>query len=302
MRGYWAQVWRSVLIWLDLGESERLYLEGAEDIDRVSGINAETIQVKDTAANVTLRSPAVIEAIDHAWIHAQKNPRYAIKLRFLTSAGIGVEQGGAFPSGSGGLSYWNDLRTIADEAARNDGARAIAQFLLRDAKISAELQAFLQTAQDSEVWQRMIAPVEWDTDADGLTEVRREVGDRLILLGETYGVTPDAAAAVADHLYTYAFETSVRQKDRVLSRPLLLQLFEARTRISLPAEVANALGLGPIALAMCGACSPADQRRIDRVLADRDLFGFAPAFLRSAGLEWAADLLAQFPSHQDVSQ
>jgi type IV secretory pathway VirB4 component len=60
------------------------------------------------------------------------------------------------------------------------------------------------------------------------------------------------------------------------------------------------LGLGPIALALCGASSPADQRRIDRILADRDLFGFAPAFLQSAGLAWAADLLAQFPSPQDT--
>jgi type IV secretion system protein VirB4 len=60
------------------------------------------------------------------------------------------------------------------------------------------------------------------------------------------------------------------------------------------------LGLGPIALALCGASSPADQRRIDRILADQDLFGFAPAFLRSAGLEWAAELLAQFPSPQDI--
>jgi type IV secretion system protein VirB4 len=60
------------------------------------------------------------------------------------------------------------------------------------------------------------------------------------------------------------------------------------------------LGLGPIALALCGASSPADQRRIDRILADQDLFGFAPAFLQSAGLAWAADLLAQFPTPQDT--
>ena len=37
MRGYWTQVWRSVLAWIDLGDAERLYLEGAEDIDRVRG-------------------------------------------------------------------------------------------------------------------------------------------------------------------------------------------------------------------------------------------------------------------------
>ena len=62
------------------------------------------------------------------------------------------------------------------------------------------------------------------------------------------------------------------------------------------------LGLGPIALALCGASSPADQRRIDKILAERDLFGFAPGFLQSAGLSWAADLLAQFPSKPDSSQ
>jgi len=61
------------------------------------------------------------------------------------------------------------------------------------------------------------------------------------------------------------------------------------------------LGLGPVALALCGASSPADQRRIDRVLADRDLHDCAPGFLRSAGLAWAAELLAQFSSSQGDS-
>ena len=59
------------------------------------------------------------------------------------------------------------------------------------------------------------------------------------------------------------------------------------------------LGLGPIALALCGASSPADQQRIDRVLAAVGLTdvgheGFAAAFLQSAGLDWAADLLDRF--------
>jgi hypothetical protein len=38
-----TQVWRSVLVWMDLEELKRLYLEGAEDIDRVSGLSAETV-------------------------------------------------------------------------------------------------------------------------------------------------------------------------------------------------------------------------------------------------------------------
>ena len=72
MRGYWAQVWRSVLAWIELGESERLYLEGAEDFDRISGFAAETVQVKNVVGNVTLRSRDAIEAIDNAWAHQQK--------------------------------------------------------------------------------------------------------------------------------------------------------------------------------------------------------------------------------------
>ncbi|MBU6472837.1 MAG: conjugal transfer protein TrbE, partial [Alphaproteobacteria bacterium] len=61
------------------------------------------------------------------------------------------------------------------------------------------------------------------------------------------------------------------------------------------------LGLGPIALALCGASSPADQKRIDAVLAQHGLEGFAAGFLASAGLDWAADLLHRFPSQEGGS-
>ena len=58
------------------------------------------------------------------------------------------------------------------------------------------------------------------------------------------------------------------------------------------------LGLGPVALALCGASSSADQQRIDRVLTEYGLDGFAAGFLRSADLDWAADLLGRFPHEQ----
>ncbi len=55
------------------------------------------------------------------------------------------------------------------------------------------------------------------------------------------------------------------------------------------------LGLGPVALALCGASSPSDQTLIDAVLAEHGLPGFTPAFLAAKGLDWAANLLADFP-------
>ena len=56
------------------------------------------------------------------------------------------------------------------------------------------------------------------------------------------------------------------------------------------------LGLGPVALALCGASDPDTQKRIDRILADERAGDFAGPFLTSAGLPWAADLLARFPA------
>lgn len=51
------------------------------------------------------------------------------------------------------------------------------------------------------------------------------------------------------------------------------------------------LDLGPVALAFASASSPQDQRDIDRVLRVAGLPGFAAAWLRHCGLDWAADLL-----------
>ena len=56
------------------------------------------------------------------------------------------------------------------------------------------------------------------------------------------------------------------------------------------------LGLGPIALALCGASDPASQQRIDALLAEHGAADFAARFLADAGLAWAAPLLADFPA------
>ncbi|QUT05563.1 conjugal transfer protein TrbE [Sphingobium phenoxybenzoativorans] len=59
------------------------------------------------------------------------------------------------------------------------------------------------------------------------------------------------------------------------------------------------LGLGPIALALCGSSDPAAQARIDAAIAEHGRDRFAEAFLRDAGLDWAADLAADFPGPPD---
>jgi type IV secretion/conjugal transfer VirB4 family ATPase len=55
------------------------------------------------------------------------------------------------------------------------------------------------------------------------------------------------------------------------------------------------LGLGPIALALCGASSPGDQVLMDHILAEHGETEFARYFLSARGLDWAASLLNDFP-------
>jgi type IV secretion system protein VirB4 len=56
------------------------------------------------------------------------------------------------------------------------------------------------------------------------------------------------------------------------------------------------LGLGPIALAFCGASDPASQRRIDSILESRGRDQFAKAWLEGCGLGWAAAVIDDFPT------
>lgn len=59
------------------------------------------------------------------------------------------------------------------------------------------------------------------------------------------------------------------------------------------------LGLGPVALALCGASDPAAQARIDAMLGEHGRERFAEAFLRDRDLGWAADIVAGFPGFPD---
>ena len=52
------------------------------------------------------------------------------------------------------------------------------------------------------------------------------------------------------------------------------------------------LGLGDVALAFTAASSKTDQARIAELIAEHGRAGFAAAWLRARGLDWAADLLS----------
>ena len=62
------------------------------------------------------------------------------------------------------------------------------------------------------------------------------------------------------------------------------------------------LGLGPVALTLCGSSDPASQKRIDAILVEHSARNFAEHFLDDAGLDWAAALARQFLKPQATNE
>jgi len=237
-RGYIYQILRSILVWLELGDEEQLFLEGAEDLDRVDHTVALTVQVKDTvgSGNITLRTPSVVEAINNFWSHRTRNPGVTIRFRYVTTSGIGVEQGAPFGTGRGGLDLWNALRTSGSGDERDDQIRLIADFLLGEGNLSSPVKERFTDASPAELLEEIISPIEWlagQQDGDALV---RQIKDRLVIHGTASSIPPADAELVFDALYTAAFDAAKQKDGAPLTRAQFLRIFASATGVHVPKQ------------------------------------------------------------------
>ena len=157
LRGYRYQILHSVHAWLSLADDEILYLEGAEDFDRISPETATVVQVKDTQHNITLRSQEVIDAINHYWELQDNHRDMSVKFRFLTRSQIGVERGNPFGEEQAGLHVWK--RCSGDEAT----ITKISEFLQTEERISKKVTDFLKQTESQQIYKQLIEPIAWET-------------------------------------------------------------------------------------------------------------------------------------------
>ena len=230
LRGYLYQIWHSVDAWLDLAADEGLYLEGAEDFDKISEDAATATQVKDTQHNITLRSQEVNDAINHYWELRTNNPGLKVEFRFLTRSRIGAEQGTPFGKNQQGLRLWG--------RCSGDGATItkISEFLQTEGKISKEVADFLKQAESQQIYEQLIEPIAWETESKPASFVEKSISDKLALHGHGYGIFPSEANKVADSLLKEAWSVATQEENRVLTRVWFLEIFEEQTtqRISTP--------------------------------------------------------------------
>lgn len=155
LAGYAYQLYQTLIAWLALGPDEFLFVEVAEDYAVATTEKLTATQVKATAANITLRTSSVTDAINAFWKLKSKNSGQRVTYRYWTTSDIGKEQGLSFPDGKSGLAYWR-------EAARSGSAVKPIKDALLTLELDQEVKDFLSTATDSEIRQELVAPIHWD--------------------------------------------------------------------------------------------------------------------------------------------
>ena len=223
LRGYVYQIWHSVNAWLDLAGGEILYLEGAEDFDRILDDTATAVQVKDTQRNISLRSKEVNDAINHYWELCNNHPSLRVKFRFLTRSKIAKERGCPFGENQAGLDLWS--RCSGNETI----IKEISAFLQDKGKLLRAVDDFFKKAEPQEIYERLIEPITWETDSKEASYVKKSIEDKLVLHGERHGILPSDSVKVVDSLLKEALTVATKNKDRELTRLQFLEIFEEGT-------------------------------------------------------------------------
>ncbi len=222
LKGYSYQIWQSLLCWVSLAEGEKLFLEGAEDIDFHGPSGIEAIQVKEIAASgsLTLRSPDVLEAIANFWQHQQQNPGETITFRFLTTAERGSERPNPFGNLSG-LDLWDRCKYPGSDL------QALRCFLSGQQSLSAELRDFSNTATDEQLRQRLLIPIGWDTGNKSQPFIEDMVERKVSTYGDrVFNLQHSESIKVVPCLLQHVFDTAKRKGTRCLEATDFWRIFE----------------------------------------------------------------------------
>ena len=251
LRGYSYQILRSIQVWIELADDEVLFLEGAEDLDRVRVGEAIVEQVKDTAGSgsITMRTRAVLDAVNHAWAHSKANPGVDVQFRYLTTSPIGRENGDPLRLGGPALAAWQSIRAQPGGAEATTTAQAIAAFLLEQESIDQELKNFLHAADSPAIIDQLVMRIDWITGAGDISALRSAIVSRLITIGAERGDTVHDSEQALGALHLEAWKRAVAKDRSPLTRADFLKVFEGATRTAVPnsqlvALMAVALGGG----------------------------------------------------------
>lgn len=230
IRGIVYQIWWSIDAWLRLSSSDEvIFLEGAEDLDRIASSGAIAGQVKHEAENLSLNNQRSHEALENFWTLSLRESTRRVDFHYITTASAALERDAQF-EGVAGLEAWRIAQTNAEMAAR------IQAYLAPKLASTSALRAFLTSATSEQVQERLIRRVHWFLDQPGLDSVKQSVDDRLVVRFNQANVSLSYAGTVRDRLHAFACDVLVRPESarRRLGLADLLREIDAATTEHVP--------------------------------------------------------------------
>ncbi len=233
IRGVIYQLWWSIDAWLRLTtENEVIYLEGSEDFDRASALDAVAQQVKCEVDGISLNNQRALKALEHFWTLRSREVARTVQFHYISTAPSVVERDAAF-GGIAGMEAWNIAR---DNAVM---AECIQKYLAPKLFDGSALKAFLEAADTAVVQAQFIRPMHWFLSQPGLEVIQRSAEDRVVHRLSDTGVSLTYSSKVCDRLYSFVSEVVVRPESgsrRLTTADLLLQIDAATTaHVAVPA-------------------------------------------------------------------
>lgn len=233
IRGVVYQLWWSIDAWLRLKTpDEVIYLEGSEDLDRASALEAVAQQVKSEVDGISLNNQRALKALENFWTLRCREAARTVEFHYISTAPSVVERDAAF-GGIAGMDAWSVARDSREMAAR------LQKYLAPKLSDDSVLRAFLEAADAADVQARFIRPMYWFLSQPGLEEVQRSAEDRIVHRLSDAGVSLSYTSKVCDRLYSFVSEVVVRPESasrRLTTADLLRQIDAATTaHVAVPA-------------------------------------------------------------------
>jgi hypothetical protein len=222
--GYVYQVYQAALAWLELDESEFLFLEVAEDFVKAAQNALNAVQVKGTSNVVTINSDDIIASIDSFVELRTRNPQLTIRLRHLTTSQIGKEKSSKHRIGdTPTLEVWRSISRTGDMSPLRD--------ILLASKLSQQTKKFIVSLSDVEFREDFLRRIHFDCGAPEVKFLKQQLHATIIGLLQARGGTASQASECASNILVHLLEKSTQQTDRFVDRASLEHLLEAATHV-----------------------------------------------------------------------
>lgn len=231
LQGYAYQVWVSLDQWMSLPPTSVLFLEGAEDIDRLDKSDADTIQVRRTGGTISLNTEKARTAIAQFWSTRERELQGVgreVRYTYLTTSDVALESNAIF-GGRTGIETWSHARFEASSA------EVLRGYLLENLDAKGSLLNFLRSAKTEDLQRDLFSNFKWVVNSPDISTVQSTVTDSLATRLSRDNFNRETLLQIRDALIAHCWQKICEQElaDRRLTALQLDQVIQNATTIYL---------------------------------------------------------------------